>query len=184
MWTQTPFFLVWSWAGPPVHSGPDADPELCIKSLKHLHPWPYVLHITSPLWNAMGNSWGNSPLNINDRVERSGFSYCFFPLVSMVTAALRDFPQEMNQREKERTEREKGQRRVRKRPEGCMGVQYFLLRGQSLVSYSASRVLIHRSQGVNTNLYTACHYFCSFSTLLSLVLSAGEEGFLRPATRM
>ncbi len=47
----------------------------------------------------------------------------------MVTAALKDFPQETNQREKERVEREEGQRRVRKRLGGCMGVQYFSFEG-------------------------------------------------------
>lgn len=102
----------------------------------------------------MGNSWGNCPSNINDQVERCGFF--FSPPVSMVTAALRDFPQEMNQREKKRIGREKGQRRVRKRREGGRGVQYFLLRGRSLVSFGTNRVLIHRSQGVSTNLSTVC----------------------------
>lgn len=66
-----------------------------------------------------------------------------------------------------------------------MDVQYFLLRGQSLVSFSASRVFIHRSQGVNTNLYTVCVIVFAFSlTLLSVVLSAGEVGFLCPVTQM
>lgn len=114
-----------------------------------------------------------------------GFHSVFFPLVSVVTAALRDFPQETNQREKERIEREKGQRRVKKRLQWCVGVQYFLWRGQSLVSSSANRVLIHRSQGVNTNLYTVCVIvFRFFSIPLSVVLSAVEVGFLCLVTQM
>lgn len=153
----------------------------CLSSpSNHLHP--SVLHITSPLWNAMGNSWGNCPLKINDQVERSGFSYCFFFPVSMVTAALRDFPQETKPKRKERIEKEKGQRRLRKKLGRCQGVRYFLLRGQSLVRFSASRVLILRSQGVNTNLYTVCVIvFHSFSTLLCGVFSAGKVGFSCPA---
>lgn len=97
----------------------------------------------------------------------------------MVTAALRDFPQDVNQREKEKIEREKGQRRVRKRLEGCMGVQYFLLRVQSLVSFSTNRVLIHRSQGVNTNLYTVCVIVFALSQyffLLCCQLSKWDSG--------
>lgn len=75
---------------------------------------------------------------------------------------------------------------VRKRQEGCMGVQYFPLRGQPPVSFSAARVSIHRSQGANTNLYSVCVivFFPSFSTLLSLVLSAGEVRVLYPETHM
>lgn len=59
-------------------------------------------------------------------------------------------------RKREDGERKKAKGGEGKRLEGCMGVQYFLLRGQSLVNFSASGVLIHRSQGVNTNLYTVC----------------------------
>lgn len=124
-----------------------------------------LLHITSPLWNAMGNSWGNCPSNINHQVEQSVFlslfflSTGFFPLlVSMVTATLKDTLQEISPKEKQRMKAggEGGQRMVRKRQEGCMGVQYFPLRGQPPVSFSAARVLIHRSQGANTNLYSVC----------------------------
>lgn len=60
----------------------------------------------------MGNSWRNCPSNINDLVERSGFSHCFSPLVPLVTAALRDFPQEKNQRGKEEVGR--GEKRAKK----------------------------------------------------------------------
>lgn len=78
----------------------------------------------------MGNSWGNCPSNINDRVERSGFSWCVFPLVSMVTAVLRDFPQETNQREKERIEREKRAKKGKEKGEkGVWVFNIFLLRG-------------------------------------------------------
>lgn len=83
----------------------------------------------------------------------------FFPLlVSMVTATLKDTLQEISPKEKQRMKAggEGGQRMVRKRQEGCMGVQYFPLRGQPPVSFSAARVLIHRSQGANTNLYSVC----------------------------
>lgn len=126
----------------------------------------------------MGNSWGNCPSNIKHQVKQCGVSYCFSPLVSMVTAALRDFPQETNQRKKEGIEREKGQRRVKKRLEGCIGVQYFLLRGQSPVSFSTNRVLIHRSQGVKHKLvHCLCHCFCSFSIffLLYCELAKGDS---------
>lgn len=58
----------------------------------------------------MGNSSGNCPSNIKDQAERcGGFFAVFFPLDSVVTAALRDVPQEVNQRE----EREDGKREKR-----------------------------------------------------------------------
>lgn len=56
----------------------------------------------------MGNSWGSCPSNIDDLVERSGFSHSFFPLVSMVTATVRDFPQEKSQRGKKDKKGKKG----------------------------------------------------------------------------
>lgn len=105
----------------------------------------------------------------------------FFFLVSMVTAALRDFPQETKPKRKERTGKEKGQRRLRKRLGRCWGVRYFLLRGQSLVRFSASTVLITRSQGVNTNLYTVCVIVShSFSTLLCWCVFSSQGGILLP----
>lgn len=145
-----------------------------------------LLHITSPLWNAMGNSWGNCPSNINHQVEQSVFlspfflSTGFFPLlVSMVTATLKDTLQEISPKEKQRMKAggEGGQRMVRKRQEGCMGVQYFLLRGQPPVSFSAARVLIHRSQGANTNLYSVCVIVFSLflNTSFSCVVSWWSE---------
>lgn len=71
----------------------------------------------------------------------------------------------------------KGQRMVRKRQEGCMGVQYFPLRGQPPVSFSAGRVLIHRSQGANTNLYSVCVIVFSLflNTSFSCVVSWWSE---------
>lgn len=40
----------------------------------HFHLLPYILHITSLEWNAMGNPSGNCPLNIKDQVNQCGVS--------------------------------------------------------------------------------------------------------------
>lgn len=58
----------------------------------HFHLLPYIPHITSLLWNAMGNSWVSCPSNIKDQLNQCGVSYPFSPLVSTVTAALRAIP--------------------------------------------------------------------------------------------
>lgn len=90
-----------------------------------------LLHITSPLWNAMGNSWGNCPSNINHQVEQSVFlslfflSTGFFPLlVSMVTATLKDTLQEISPKEKQRMKaggggRAKNGKKKARRVYGC-----------------------------------------------------------------
>lgn len=80
----------------------------------------------------------------------------------MVTATLKDTLQEISPKEKQRMKAggggwgRGGAKNGKKKAKGCMGVQYFPLRGQPPVSFSAGRVLIHRSQGANTNLYSVC----------------------------
>lgn len=74
----------------------------------------------------------------------------------MVTATLKDTLQEISPKEKQRMKAGGGAKNGKKKAKGCMGVQYFPLRGQPPVSFSAGRVLIHRSQGANTNLYSVC----------------------------
>lgn len=51
-----------------------------------------------------------------------------------------------------------------------------------MVTFSADRGLIHKSQGVNTNLYTVSLLF-PLSQHFSVVLSAGEKGLLCPETK-
>lgn len=68
------------------------NPDKASNPWSHFHLLPYILHITSLLWNAMGNPSGKCPSNINNQVNQCGFSYRFSPLVFMVTAALRDLP--------------------------------------------------------------------------------------------
>lgn len=49
-------------------------------------------------------------------------------------------------------------KRQSKRLGGCIGVRYFLLRGQSWVRFSTNRVLIHRPPGVKYKLvHCLCH---------------------------
>lgn len=102
------------------------------------------------LWNAMGNSWGIYPSNINNVVQQAGFLFfCFFffflPLVLMVNVTQR------NQTQKRNTEI--GRKNGKKKEEN---VQYFCLKGQHLVTFSANRFLIPRSQGAETNPYSVC----------------------------
>lgn len=153
-----------------------------------------LLHITSPLWNAMGNSWGNCPSNINHQVEQSVFlslfflSTGFFPLlVSMVTATLKDTQQEISPKEKQRMKAggEGGQRMVRKRQKGVWVFNIFLW-GASLRLASVQPGSWYTGPRVQTQTCTlfVSLFFPSFSTLLSLVLSAGEVRFLYPETHM
>lgn len=72
----------------------------------------------------------------------------------------------------------KGHERQRKRLGGCISVQYFLLRGQSWVSFSTNRVLIPRSPGVKHKLlHCLCHvdFLWLFSLFLFHVLQAGVQ---------
>lgn len=66
---------------------------------------------------------------------------------------------------------------------GCKDVQYFLLRAIVWLP-SVQTVLIHMSQGVNTNLYTVGAIFFSFLTLVSVVSSAGDKRSWYPETEM
>lgn len=59
-----------------------------------------------------------------------GFLTVFFPLVSMVTTALRDFPQETNQREKERIGREKRAKKGKEKARRVHGCSIFSFEGQ------------------------------------------------------
>lgn len=119
-----------------------------------------------------------------------GFLAVFLPLDSVVTAALRDFPQEMNQRE----EREDGKKEKRADEGWVKGVwvfNIFFWKGQSPVSFSTNRVLVHWSQGVEHKLiHCLCCCFCflsisfGFSVPMRLTLARLDLFTLTPKQKM